>query len=370
MADLSGAGVALKLVQALVSVLNAPVSIIDFFDMAALGTIADVVPLTGENRIIVKNGLPHIQNSARPGIKALMHVSGIDGRLFKAGRLSFSLIPRLNVAGRIGDPTNVVRLLTTDSDSTAGEIAESLNNMNAERQQIEEKILQDALHRLKDKDTSSAIVLSSEGWHQGVTGIVASRIAEKFYRPAVIFSIDNGIAKGSARSIPSFDICSALSACSELLISFGGHKQAAGVRLEPKHLPAFEKKLCAIFDSSEDIERTPILRIDADVHLSDINFNLIQELKRLEPFGYGNPEPRLGSKMLEAVSPRIVGNNHIKMTLRDNAFQVDAIGFDMGSDFGKIDSSAIDVVFTPSINEWNNNRYLQLILKAFRPSTA
>ncbi len=367
--NLSGAGIALKLVQALITINDSPLTIQDFLDLATLGTIADVVPITGENRVIVRNGLHFINKSTRPGIRALTKISGMEGKKIKAGNLSFSLIPRLNAAGRIGDPADVVKLLTTDSHDKASEVALWLDRLNSKRQHIEEELFQDVIKKLEGKNTSSAIVLASETWHQGVIGIVASRIVEQFYRPTILFSIEDGIAKGSARSIKSFDICKALSDCSEFLLSFGGHKQAAGARLDAKKLDSFEKKLCSLFDSADDVELTPSIKIDADISLSEINFNLIKELSLLEPLGYGNPEPLLGSKMLEVISPRIVGGDHIKMKLRHKSYYVEAIGFDMGGLFENLNiSTAIDAVFTPTINEWNSGRYLQLILRAFRPS--
>ncbi|MEW6108532.1 MAG: DHH family phosphoesterase [Nitrospirota bacterium] len=369
LSNLSGAGIALKLVQALVTIHDSRFTIHDFLDLAALGTIADVVPVTGENRVIVSRGLRLIRESRRPGIRALIKISGMEGREIKAGSLSFSLIPRLNAAGRIDDASDVVDMLTTDSVDKAAETASRLDRLNSERQRIEEDIFLEAVARLKHKNTSSAIVIASESWHQGVIGIVASRISEQFCRPAVVLSIEGSVAKGSARSIPSFDICKAFSDCSELLIGFGGHRQAAGIKLDAANLDTFEKKLCSIFDSAAGIESTPSITIDADVNLAEINHGLVKELGMLEPLGYGNPEPLLASKMLEVVSPRIVGNNHVKMKLRHKSYYIDAIGFDMGGNFEDLNHSAqIDAVFTPSVNEWNGGRYLQLILKAFRPS--
>ncbi|OGW33338.1 MAG: single-stranded-DNA-specific exonuclease RecJ [Nitrospirae bacterium GWC2_42_7] len=370
--DLSGAGIAFKFAQALAAdnALNlSEDDALSLLDLAALGTVADVVPLTGENRVIVRNGFKRISNNPRPGINSLIKISGTAGREAKAGNLAFSVIPRINAAGRLADSTSIVKLLTTDSEYEAEEIAAWLDRLNSERQKIEGEMLQATRAKLIGKDTASAIVLASEGWHLGVIGIVAARIAEEFYRPAIIFTIDDGIAKGSARSIPSFDITAALSECSDLLLGYGGHKQAAGVRLEASKLAAFEKRLCSVFDSSTDVELMPSIRIDADVNFSEISFKMIEELARLEPFGCGNPQPVLGSKMLEVHSPHVVGNNHIKMKLRHKARNFDAIGFDMGKLFEEIDdSSVIDAAFVPSENIWNGNRYLQLILKAFRPS--
>ncbi|MFZ6017401.1 MAG: single-stranded-DNA-specific exonuclease RecJ [Nitrospirota bacterium] len=369
--SISGAGVAFKIAQALDSSLVTCHSSL-LLDLAAIGTIADVVPLTGENRIIVREGLKLIENGTRLGLKALKKVSGIDERRLKSGLLSFTLIPRINAPGRVSDSNDVVRLLLTDSEDEAINIALWLDKLNSERQQIEEGVYQDALSKLNEKDFGSAIVLSSEGWHKGVIGIVASRIAEVFYRPTFIFSIKDGIAKGSARSIPPFDIYKGLISCSELLIGFGGHKQAAGLELKAADISSFEKKFDRIVkETLTDGDLTPLLEIDADANLSDINFNLARELEMLEPLGFGNPEPLLGSKRLEVIHPRIVGNNHLKMKLRQGGYYIDTIGFDMGEELLALSSqlsAMIDVVFTPSINEWEGGRCLQLNLKAFRPS--
>lgn len=364
--NLSGAGVALKLMHALCGDLSSDMR--PLFDLAAIGTIADVVPLTGENRVIVRGGLSIINRGDRPGIRALMKVSGVEGREVRAGRLAYSVIPRINAAGRLASSKDVVKLLTTDSEDEAWEIALWLDRLNTERQRIEEGILQEALKKLDGRDAYSAIVLSGQGWHEGVIGIVASRIAEKFSRPAVIFSVKDGIAKGSARSVPAVDICGALSDCSDLLISYGGHKQAAGVKLEASKLGDFENRLSSLCGAGE-IKSAAEITIDAEVDLSEMNFGLIRELNMLEPLGLGNPEPLFGGRTLDVLSPRIVGAKHVRMKLRQRSCSVDAIGFDMGAGIDKFGLyETIDAVFTPTVNEWNGGRYLQLVLRAFRPS--
>ena len=249
LSNLSGAGVAFKFAEALAMEGGLPYSrdnVIALLDLAALGTMADVVPLTGENRIIVKEGLKLIQAGSRPGIRALKEVSGLNGKETRAGRLSYTLVPRINAAGRIADSQDVVKLLLTESEEESLKLSLWLDNLNRKRQEIEGEVYQEAMEKLREADMASAIVLAGEGWHQGVLGIVASRIAEEFYRPAFIFSLENGIAKGSARSIPSFDICRGLAESRDLLLSFGGHKQAAGIKLKAEDLPAFEKAISGI----------------------------------------------------------------------------------------------------------------------------
>ena len=364
---LSGAGVALKLAQALYR--DRPEDLQPLFDLAALGTVADVVPMTGENRIIVSAGLSLINEARRPGVQALLRVAGMEGRNMKTGRLAFSLIPRINAAGRLASSEDVVRLLTTDSGEEAAELALWLDGLNAERQRIEEEIFHAACARLGDEEGAGAIVLAGVGWHEGVIGIVASRIAERCCRPAVVLSVKDGIAKGSARSVPSFDICSALSECRDLLMSYGGHKQAAGIRLEAAKLGAFRERLGRLAASHSAEGTDAGITIDADVELPEINYGLMKELSMLEPLGLGNPEPLFGARILKAESPKVVGSNHLRLKLRQRACRLDAIGFDMG---GRIDDfdlyGTIDAAFTPTINEWNGGRYLQLVLKAIRPS--
>lgn len=369
--NLSGAGVAFKFAQALALDKGIPYGtddVLPLLDLAALGTLADVVPLTGDNRIIIREGLKYIHAGSRPGIRALKEVSGLNGKETRAGRLAFTLVPRINAAGRIADAQDVVRLLLSENEEESLKLSVWLDSLNRERQQIEGEVYAEALERLREAGSAPAIVLSGEGWHQGVLGIVASRIAEEFYRPAFIFSVENNVAKGSARSIPSFDICKGLAQSRDLLLSFGGHKQAAGIKLKAEDLSAFEKSISRIVQAAlAETELQPAFEIDTNVEFSEVTHELVREFALLEPCGSGNPEPLIGAKALEVVGPRIVGNKHLKMRLKKGRLALDAIGFDMG---GLIEEmrDPVDVVFTPSFNDWNGGRYLQLIVKAVRPS--
>jgi len=375
---LSGAGIALKIVQALSAQQDLSISYDDFLsllDLASLGTVADIVPLIGENRVIVKEGLRCIRDAYRPGIRSLKDVSGLSGRDIKAELLSFTMVPRINAAGRLGDAHDVIRMFLSDSAEESLSIAERLDRINTERQRIEEEVYQEALSQLNTNGYDSVIVLHKEGWHMGVIGIVASRIAEEFNRPTFVFTVEGDTARGSARSIPHFDILRGLSACRDILLTFGGHKQAAGIKLHASNLSAFRKMINEIaVQTVEGEDLIPTLEIDAEATLSMINTDLIRELSMLEPLGHGNPEPLLGAKGLDIINPRTVGNNHLKMTLRqaldsERALSIDAIGFDMGDLLKDLDASgAIDAAFTPTLNEWNGGRYLQLNLKALRPS--
>lgn len=367
--NLSGAGVAFKLAQALVLTPNLRGEY-EFLDLASLGTLADSVPLIGENRIILREGLNLIREGVNPGIKALKSVSGLDGREIKAENLSYTILPRINASGRISDASEVVELLLTDKEDTALAIAQSLNRKNSERQKIEEAVYNEAIAMLNQKAIGHAIVLWAENWHEGVIGIVAGRIAEKFHRPAFILSIKDGMAKGSARSIPEFDIHRGLSDCKGLLVSFGGHRQAGGLKLSIDNLNRFEEKITSLVEL-EVKDFTPGLEIDADISVNEITFGLAKELSLLEPFGYGNSVPLFGSKNLTPINPRIVGENHLKMKLKGNGKAVEAIGFDMGGFLENLDSSnVLDAVYTVDINEWEGGRTLQINLKALRPAEA
>lgn len=374
LAHLSGAGIAFKVCHALALTEGLRLTLDDLLpllDLAALGTVADVVPLTSENRILIREGLRYIDNALRPGIRALKSVSGLDAKTVRAGLLAFTMVPRINAAGRVADAHDVVRLLLAGTEEEAVPISLWLDRLNTERQKIESEIYQDARSRVDQSAMDSVIVLAGERWHPGVLGIVASKIADEFGRPAFIFSVENGIAKGSARSIPAFDICKGLAECSELLLTFGGHRQAAGVKLEAHLLADFEAALNRVVRRTVPADSlSPSLEIDADVALSDVTHALATEFERLEPFGPGNPEPLLGSRSLDVINPKIVGNNHLKMRLRGDRAAIDSIAFDMGAEFGQMEApEKIDAVYTPSVNEWKGSRYLQLVVKALRPSS-
>lgn len=369
--DLSGAGVAFKLIQALLD--NNIDNVRQLLDLAALGTGADVVPVVGDNRVILSEGLKLVHSGERPGLRALKEAAGIRPDFFKTSFLYYTLIPRINAAGRIADANDVVRLLTTKSAEEAGTLAKWLNGLNFKRQEIEELVYRDALNMLEQTgDDHAAVVIAGEGWHPGVVGIVASKIAEKYYKPAFVFSIANGEAKGSARSIPPFDIYRGLTQCKDILRRFGGHKQAAGLSIGADDIDRFRDMISNIVrDSLSEDDSAPVLNLDATVNISDINIEMVEELARLEPFGYGNEEPLFGARGLEVIQPRIVGKNHLKMHLRQKGRRVDSIGFDFGGFLGTLEDSAlIDAAFSPKINEWDGGRFLQLNLKAIRMTKA
>ncbi len=370
---LAGVGVAIKLVQALVQDMGRDdFNLEDLLDLVALGTIADSVPLIGENRIFVTYGLKRINDSlARTGILALKEAAGVNGGS-RAVSLSFSLIPRINAAGRLDDAGEVVELFLTEDQARAGAIALLLEEQNRTRQRIEADVLKEALAMIEPDDPGPAIVLSSPDWHPGVIGIVASRLVDMFYRPVFLFSVNGPVAKGSARSISPFHLYRAIAECSELLLGYGGHRQAAGLRLDLENLPSFRDRMNKIVEENltpEDM--VPVLEIDAAVRFSDLTFNLINELALLEPYGDSNKQPVLGAKDIEILNRKIVGSNHLKMQLRQENLSIDSIGFSMGKQLDNLGKApSLDIAFVLGVNEWNNSRSLQLQLRGIRPKSS
>lgn len=370
---LAGVGVVFKLVQALLQSAERNIQNTDlkeYLDLVALGTIADSVPLLGENRIFAALGLKVINDDfCRMGIRALKMVAG-NGKKLNAVQLSYTMIPRINAAGRLDDASVVVELFLTDDEAEAGKIAGLLEAQNKKRQKIEGEVFKSALNMIDPYYLENAIILSSYDWHPGVIGIVASRLLEVFHRPVFLFSVKESVAKGSARCMPPFHLFNAIAECSDLLVSFGGHRQAAGLKMSVDNLEAFKKKMNKIIENNLVAkDMVSVLEIDAAVTFADLNFTLLNELNLLEPFGDSNREPLFGAKNIKIVNHKIVGNNHLKMYLKQDKINLDTIGFGMADKLGKIGhAAALDIAFIPSVNEWNGSRNLQLNLKAIRPS--
>ncbi len=363
--NISGAAVALKLAIAIAGQSYAE----GLIDLACLGTVADLVPLVGDSRIIVKEGIKLVNDPLRVGIKALKEVASL--KRVTAGLLSFTLIPRINASGRLENAERVIRLLLTEDYQEALNLAEELSQLNTKRQGIEAEVLEEAKEILQKKGYDRCIVLASEGWHEGVVGIVASRLVEEFYRPAFVLNIEGTRAKGSARSIPDFDLYAALCECKDLLLGFGGHRQAAGLSLSIDKLPQFEERMNHLVRQSlTDEQLIPLLKIDASVRLREITPQLIRELALMEPFGYGNPEPLMGTKGLQVVNPRIVGDGHLRVYFKEDTLMMEAIGFDMAGYIETFhDITVVDAVYTPQVRQWEGQEFLQLRLEAIRGST-
>ena len=369
---LTGVGVAFKLAQALLGVKAGDERLLRYLDLVTLGTVADVGRITGENRILVKHGLVALSSDSdkqRPGVAALKRVSGLEGKKIGVGSVGFSLAPRINAGGRLERADTAFRLLTTDSPEKAQEFASALDTINRERQAVEEVVWKEARGQCRGIDTTAvgALVLASDRWHPGVIGIVASRLVEEFFRPAALISLKNGVGKGSARSIPGFDLYEGLKACSDLLLGFGGHKYAAGFTISEGNIPELQDRLSALVlehVGSQGFVRT--LSVDGSVTLNELSLALVQEIEKLSPFGQGNPEPRLGARDLAVVSSRIVGNNHLKLRLRQQGGSVlDAIAFNRGALHGTQtkDGARLAAVFTPRLNVWNGNQSVQLEIR-------
>jgi single-stranded-DNA-specific exonuclease len=369
---LTGVGVAFKLAQALLGVSSIDERLTTYLDLVTLGTIADVGTITGENRILVKHGLDLLSSDSdtqRPGIAALKEVSRLSNKKIGVGIVGFTLAPRINASGRLERADAAFRLLTTSSREEALELASELDAVNRERQSVEEGIWEDArrLCRAIDTKAAGALVLSSEKWHAGVIGIVASRIVEEFYRPAALIFVQNGVGKGSARSIPGFDLYEGLVGCSDLLLGFGGHKYAAGFTIAEDNIPRFRERLSELVlerIGQDGFVRT--LSVDGAVSLDELTLDLMEKIEKMGPFGQGNPEPRLGARDLSVVSSRIVGNNHLKLRLRQQSgVSLDAIAFKRGHLLGKQmrDGARLAAVFTPRLNVWNGTTTVELDIR-------
>jgi single-stranded-DNA-specific exonuclease len=369
---LTGVGVAFKLAQALLGARSVDERLTPYLDLVTLGTIADVGRITGENRILVKHGLDRLSSDSdiqRPGIAALKQVSGLNNKKIGVGVVGFTLAPRINASGRLERADAAFRLLTTSSPEEALKLASALDRVNTERQSVEMGIWEDArkLCRAIDTDAAGALVLSSGKWHAGVIGIVASRIVEEFYRPTALICIKDGVGKGSARSIPGFDLYEGLAGCSDLLLGFGGHKYAAGFTIAEDKIPLLNERLSALVlerTGTEGFVRT--LSVDGAVTLDELTPDLMEQIEKLGPFGQGNPEPRLGARDLSVVSSRIVGNNHLKLRLRQQGgASLNAIMFKRGHLLGKQirDGSRLAAVFTPRLNAWNGTTTVELEIK-------
>lgn len=365
-----GCGLALKLIQALTPAEVFKTSIYDYLDIVAIATVADVVSLTDENRVIVKNGLEYISESVNPGIQALLRVCGFEDRKLNAGNIAFGLAPRINAAGRISSADTGVQLLTATDFDHANKIAQLLNEENRYRQEIEMNILNEAIDIIERDPRYSddnILIIYNEGWHPGVIGIVASRIVEKYYKPTVILGVEEGIAKGSARSIPGFDLFDAMNKCKDLFIKFGGHEQAAGLSINVENIEVFRQQINLIAKQTlTEEDFIPKVFYDDILKIEDISEQLIDEIQQLEPFGMGNPSPKFISQNLRTVDIRGIGidKKHIKFKLESNGNYIDGIGFGLG-DFQQLIelNDEIDIVFSPEYNVYNGNRKLQFNIK-------
>jgi single-stranded-DNA-specific exonuclease len=374
---LCAAGIAFKVAQALLgrrrSLPGIDERLASVLDLVALGTVADVAPLRGENRYLVAEGLRALSAGRRVGVTALKTVCGVDGKRVDAGMVGFQLGPRINAVGRLAAAHSGVTLLTTTDPDVAIAAARELDTANQERRRIEEAMLEGAIAKVEqasDADRARSIVVADEAWHPGVIGIIASRLVDRRHRPAVVIAVGpDGKGKGSGRSIPGLHLTRALEECRDLFEGFGGHAAAAGLTIRADRIPAFRERFEAVVAAALTPDASqPILSLDDDVELGDVTFPLITELSRLAPFGMGNPEPLLASRGLAPRGARIVGNNHLKLLVRQaNAATFDAIGFGLGH-LLPTDPSPIDLAYSARVDSWQGQDRIQLRLKDLRPS--
>lgn len=356
--DLAGVGVAFKLLEALYRKLSLNLNHLYWdLDLVALGTVADIVPLVKENRVFVHFGLKILEKSKKAGIKSLKSVTGLNGKV-EPWHISFILAPRLNAAGRLNHAIEAFKLLSTRDGLEALQLARELDRTNKERQGIERKILSEAekMVRRMDLDKDWVIVLGSEDWHEGVIGIVASKLVEQYNRPTILLSFTGGIGKGSGRSIQNFNLFNALLDLEKYLLSFGGHKMAAGLRLEKENLQDFRRALNKL--AKERLKKEyfePELYIDGEIRLSDINQDILSVYRKLSPFGMGNPQPVFVAKNVTVKNDiRVMKDRHISFTLKQAQIERRAIAFD-AMDKREIIQSGKPLNFAVQVSENNRN---------------
>ncbi len=371
---LAGVGVAFNCIMALRKSLRdkgvwhdtAEPNLKKYFDLVAMGTIADIVPMVDENRIFVKNGLELISEGTRPGIKALKSVSGISNGEVTSTMIGYRLAPRMNASGRLSDAGISVQLLLTTNTEEAFMLAHKIDEENNQRQQIERRILTEAKAMLPEKENLPwAIVLHSTDWHLGVIGLCASRLSDQYNRPTILIAVDEKTheGRGSARSIPSFDIYSALKQCESELKAFGGHKTAAGLTIPLDNINPFSEKFNTVVQNElREEDFTPVINIDAEIPLGLLSYDIIEEIENLAPFGPANPEPVFCTNPLRFYSSMIVGNGHLKLKIKQDGRFFDAIGFNMGSTYSLKDET-IRLAFVPQFNFFNGEKIIQLNLK-------
>jgi len=370
--QLAGVGVTYKLVEALLRDAPGRAQAVDFLDVVAIGTIADVVPLVGENRVLARSGLSRIAHSPRLGLRALIDVAGLGGREITSSHVAFVLAPRINAAGRMGNAEQGMRLLLSRDPDEARACAESLEEDNQRRRQADEIVLDEAARLVQQElhwPDCSSILLWSERWHPGVIGIVASRLVERFQRPTVLVAIQGGRGRGSGRSLPGLDLNALLTRCSDLLEAHGGHAFAAGLTVLPERLPALRARLEQLVAEQVTPDRfQPRLTIDGEACLGDCDLELIECLDRLSPHGLDNPEPvfRARDVTLESVTS-VGGGRHLKVRMRDATGVVEGIGFGLVERTrGLRSGGTADVAFVPARNDWRGDTMVQLRIKDVR----
>lgn len=375
--NLAGVGVALKLVQALCARAGKSAWLPAFVKIASIGTLADVVPLVGENRIIAKLGLQMLTKGPhKVGLRALLEAAGLTGKTIDSYHIGFMVAPRINAAGRMSTPDIATRLLLASDEAMAEEakaLADQLEAENTKRRAEDQDILAKAKKIVEtdpDVGARSVLVVAGEGWHRGVIGIVASKIVDAFYRPAIVLSIDGDMAHGSCRSIAGFDMLEALTSCAPMMKRFGGHKAAAGLQIETSRIKEFRAAINEFADARlgpDDLR--PSLWLDGPLALSEINERVMNEFAALAPFGPGNPRPRFHTNHVAIVDgPRILKDRHLKLSVKQNGRVLRAIQWNAAEREAHLvaKKDAVEIAYTVEENEYQGNKYVELRLEDFR----
>ena len=368
--QLAGVGVVFKLIQAISIRLKLDEKeYLKYLDIVCIGTISDIVPLSDENRVIAKLGLKLVNQTKNIGLKALLEILGF--KQIDSGIISFGVAPRINACGRMGNEKVALDLFLSKDYETARKIAIKLNEYNSERQAIEKRIFDEATEKIeKEEKENACIIVGGEGWHHGIIGIVASKVTDMYFKPSILICFEENIGKGSGRSIPGFDLHEALMQCSNELDKFGGHAMAVGVTLEKSKFNEFKTKLEEYAKKCEIDKIVPIIYIDSELSLKNIDIDSVKSLKLLEPYGESNKTPLFMFKNLKINSIRALSEGkHLKLTLKEDNFMINAIGFNMGelSEKYLIDDK-IDIVGSLEINSFNGNDSIQIVIKDIRKS--
>ncbi len=370
---LAGVGVAFKVARALADRLGDPPNVTkkQMLELVALGTVADLAPLSGENRALVYWGVKMLNQSERIGLKALLPAARLSQGQIRAGHIGFSIGPRLNAAGRMDSAKAAYELLVTKNPESAKSLAWTLENHNLERQQTTEYVTEEARRAAVNADETNIMFAAHETFNSGVVGLAASRLQEEFYKPAFVAAVGETHTVGSARSIREFHVTDALDQCSDLLERYGGHAAAAGFTVANENVPAFRKRLNAIAaEALADQDVRPVISVDMEIDLAAVSMELAVELDRFEPLGYGNPRPTFLSRSVNVMNSKTIGkdHSHLKLTVAagDSPY-LDAIAFRFGHRIAEL-TPVIDLVYTVEVNEWNGRRRVQLKVKDFRPA--
>jgi single-stranded-DNA-specific exonuclease len=369
--ELAGVGVALKLIIALQERIGEQPPLTSLLRMGALGTVADVVPLIDENRVITHRGLSLLPGTPNIGLQALMEVAGLSDAEITANDIGFRLAPRLNTMGRFGMQDMAIDLFFTKSRSEAGKIAQQMNRLNSKRQQMVDRIFEQAVDGIEADPallSERILVVSDNRWHKGLIGVVASKLVDAYNRPAVVITIENGQGYGSGRSIHGFHLLEALASCAEILVRFGGHAMAAGLELPAGYIPELKARLTSV--ARERIPEEKLrqhLAVDARIHLGDLDEKFEEQFLLLEPFGYGNPAPLFLAKDIRVVGePRTLKGVHAKLGVEEEGKVMTALAWRMAADMSHLQAGdRLNIIFSVNINSWRGKRELQLEIREF-----